>query len=92
MHAHAPVPTRQVGIYFYTHVRPLGGIQAAPPTVVDVIYFIMVTLTTVGYGDFHPLRQVGPMRRACRAARVHRGDSTCVWLAEERCVGEGARD
>ncbi|KAG1659199.1 hypothetical protein FOA52_005677 [Chlamydomonas sp. UWO 241] len=46
-----------VGIAFYTYVRPITASNGQPPTLIDVVYFIMVTLTTVGYGDFHPMRQ-----------------------------------
>ena len=50
-----------LGTIFYSYVCPLKGAVPTPTnnttvTWIDGLYFTMVTLTTVGYGDYHPAK------------------------------------
>ena len=48
-----------VGSFAYLWVFPLKNNLGAKADFVDTLYFCLVTLTTVGYGDYHPREDTG---------------------------------
>ena len=51
----------------YAHLKILGGLAHS---VVDYIYFSIVTSTTIGYGDLHPVTSAGKMLVCVQAIMV----------------------
>jgi hypothetical protein len=71
----AQFPARIMGDY----VEPALKLTYVPPLgmVVDYLYFSVVTMATIGYGDIHPQNMAKSLRRWRRFSRRSGSSSSC---------------
>ena len=60
----------EISLCFSVIYAGLHLLGEQPKSVIDYIYFSIVTSTTIGYGDFHPVNNLGKMMVCMQAVMV----------------------